>query len=144
MIDASNGKIILPKGSKINFLIAKKLFDKGLKNIFVNNEYFLGKYIHKDIFTSDPNQAVLKSATLITQESIEIIIKEKINNVFISKVDSINKGPYLLDTINLDKNNSKEEAINDIYKVLRPGEPPTFQIASDLFHNLFFKPLRYD
>jgi len=144
LIDASNGKIVLPKGSKINFLIAKKLFDKGLKNIFVNNEYFLGKYIHKDIFTSDPNKAVLNSAALITQESIEIIIKEKINNIFISKVDSINKGPYLLDTINLDKNNSKEEAINDIYKVLRPGEPPTFQIASDLFHNLFFKPLRYD
>ena len=54
------------------------------------------------------------------------------------------KGPYLIDTLNIDKNNSKEEAINDIYKVLRPGEPPSFDVANDIFNNLFFKSERYD
>ena len=50
----------------------------------------------------------------------------------------------MIDTLNIDKNNSKEEAINDIYKVLRPGEPPSFEVANEIFNNLFFKSDRYD
>ncbi len=56
----------------------------------------------------------------------------------------INKGPYLIDTLNIDKNNSKTEAITDIYKLLRPGEPPSFEIANEFFNNLFFKSDRYN
>jgi len=144
LIDPSNGKVALSKGSKINYIIAKKLFDKGLKNILVDNEYFLGKYLHKEIKTTSAENSVIKSGTLITQDILDLILRENIVNLVLSNVDFINKGPYLLDTINLDKNNTREEAINDVYKVLRPGEPPTFQVASDLFNNLFFTKLRYD
>jgi DNA-directed RNA polymerase subunit beta len=143
LIDASNGKVSLEKGSKINYIIATKLSEKGLKNIHVMNDYFLGKYLHSDV-TISATSTVLKAGSEITQESLDSILNEGINNLIISNVDPINKGPYLLDTINIDKNNSKEEAINDIYKVLRPGEPPTFQVASDLFNNLFFTSVRYD
>ena len=62
----------------------------------------------------------------------------------IADIDPINKGPYLIDTLNIDKNNSKEEAINDSYKVLRPGEPPSFDVAKTMFNNLFFTSERYD
>jgi DNA-directed RNA polymerase subunit beta len=64
--------------------------------------------------------------------------------ILISKTNSINKGPYLLKTILADKNNTKEEAITDIYKILRPGEPPTIEIADQIFQNLFFGSDRYD
>ena len=72
------------------------------------------------------------------------IIENKINNLEITKTNPINKGPYLLITLLNDKNENKNDAINDIYKVLRPGEPPTIEIASQIFNNLFFSSDRYD
>ena len=59
-------------------------------------------------------------------------------------IDPINKGPYLLETLKIDKNSTKNEALNDIYKVLRPGEAPTIEIAEDVFKNLYFNKDRYD
>ena len=63
---------------------------------------------------------------------------EKILLIEVSKTNSINKGPYLLQTLFNDKNENKNDAINEIYKVLRPGEPPTIEIAAQIFNNLFF------
>ena len=71
-------------------------------------------------------------------------MEQNIDTLSIADIDPINKGPYLIDTLNADKNNTKEEAINDIYRVLRPGEPPTYDIAKEIFNNLFFKSERYD
>jgi DNA-directed RNA polymerase subunit beta len=143
LINAKDGKKILKKGSKINFLIAKKLFDDGLKQILVTSDYFLGKYIKSDILDSS-KEIILKSGSPITQESLDKINELKISTLTIANIDPINKGPYLIDTLNADKNNSKEEAINDIYKVLRPGEPPTYDVAKEIFNNLFFTSVRYD
>ena len=64
--------------------------------------------------------------------------------LLLSSTNSISKGPYLLQTIFNDKNETKNEAINEIYKVLRPGEPPTVEIATQIFNNLFFSSDRYD
>ena len=69
---------------------------------------------------------------------------QNINSDTISTTNSINKGPYLLQTIFNDKNNNKDEAITEIYKMLRPGEPPTIEIATQIFNNLFFSSDRYD
>ena len=143
LINAQNGKKVLKKGSKINFIIAKKLYEDGLKQILVTSDYFLGKYIKSDIFDTS-KELLLKSGSEITQESLDKIIELKINSLTIANIDPINKGPYLIDTLNVDKNNSKEEAINDIYKVLRPGEPPTYDVAKEIFNNLFFTSVRYD
>ena len=65
------------------------------------------------------------------------LLEYKIPSLEIADVDPVTKGPYLIDTLNIDKNNNKEEAINDIYKVLRPGEPPSFEIANEIFNNYF-------
>ena len=67
-----------------------------------------------------------------------------ISTLEIADVDAVTKGSYLIDTLNVDKNNTKEEAISDIYKVLRPGEPPSFEVANEIFNNLFFTSVRYD
>jgi len=144
LIKSPDGKIILKKGSKINFIIAKKFYENGLKNILVSSDFFLEKYIINDLLIPTTKEIFLKSGSSISQEDLEKIIELNINTLTIADIDPINKGPYLIDTLNIDKNNSKEEAINDIYKVLRPGEPPSFDVAKEIFNNLFFTSQRYD
>tara|TARA_B100000315_G_scaffold176229_1_gene164732 strand:- start:1047 stop:5141 length:4095 start_codon:yes stop_codon:yes gene_type:complete len=144
LIDSSNDKKILKKGSKINFIIAKKLFDVGLKNVLFTSDYFIGKYIKSNIANPINNEIFLKSGSPINQENLNDISKYNISMFDIADVDPITKGSYLIDTLNIDKNNSKIEAINDIYRVLRPGEPPSFEVANEIFNKLFFTSERYD
>jgi len=144
LINSNDQKIVLKKGSKINYVIAKKLFDNGLKNISYDSSFFVGKYIKDNLSNLQTKEIFLKSGTLIDQENLDKILEYKISTLDIANVDHVTKGPYLIDTLNIDKNNTKEEAINDIYKVLRPGEPPSFDVAFEIFNNLFFKSERYD
>ena len=144
LVDTNNGKRILKKGSKINFAIAKNLFDKGLKNVLFTSDYFLGKYIKNNITNPINNEIFLKSGSAIDQENLNNILEYNISTLEIADVDPITKGSYLIDTLNIDKNDSKMEAINDIYRVLRPGEPPSFEVANEIFNKLFFTSERYD
>ena len=144
LVDTNNDKRILKKGSKINFAIAKKLFDEGLKNVLFTSDYFLGKYIKNNISNPINNEIFLKSGSAIDQENLNNILKYNISTLEIADVDPITKGSYLIDTLNIDKNDSKTEAINDIYRVLRPGEPPSFEVANEIFNKLFFTSERYD
>ena len=144
LINSTNGKKVLKIGSKINFVIAKKIYDEGLKNILVSSDYFLDKYIKNNLSNPLTDEIFLKTGSSISKENLDNILELNINTLTIADVDPINKGSYLIDTLNIDKNNSKEEAINDIYKVLRPGEPPSFEVANEIFNNLFFTSVRYD
>ena len=144
VIDSKTGKVAINSGDKINYLNAKKLANDGLKDILVSKDSLLGKFLHSDIKISDEEDGVLKIGTEINDTIIQKIIDAKINLIKISTTNSINKGPYLLTTILNDKNNTKDEAITEIYKMLRPGEPPTIEIATQIFNNLFFSSDRYD
>ena len=142
VIDVSTNKIIVKSGSNLNFLEAKRLQEKGLKEILVPREAIFGKYLHKPIVLSDDE--TINIGTEINSEIVDKILIEGKNKILISNTNSINKGAYLLQTILNDKNNTKEDAITDIYKILRPGEPPTLEIANQIFQNLFFTSDRYD
>ncbi len=144
VIDANTGKVVIKLGDKINFLNAKKLSNDGLKNILVSKESIYGKFLHKDIKISDEEGGTFKIGTELNETIIQQILDAKINTLDISVTNSINKGGYLLTTIFNDKNNTKDEAITEIYKMLRPGEPPTIEIATQIFNNLFFSSERYD
>ena len=141
VVDAKTGKIIIKLGDKINYLNAKKLSSDGLKEIFVSNESLFGKFLHKNVILNDET---LKVGTELNETILKKIIDTNISSIDISTTNSINKGPYLLQTIFNDKNETKNEAITEIYKVLRPGEPPTIEIATQIFNNLFFSSDRYD
>jgi DNA-directed RNA polymerase subunit beta len=130
VVDAKNGKIVINLGEKINYLNAKKLSNDGLKDILVARESLYGKFLHKDVKINDEEDGVFKIGTEINDTVIQKILDANINTLEISVTNSINKGPYLLTTILNDKNNSKDEAITEIYKMLRPGEPPTIEIAT--------------
>ncbi len=141
IIDAKTNKVIIKKGEKINYLKAKKLHTDGLKEILVSNQFLLGKYLLKQLVLGEDT---FKIGTELNETIIDKIIDQNIATIETAYTNSINKGPYLLQTIFNDKNESKNDAINEIYKVLRPGEPPTIDIASQIFNNLFFSSDRYD
>jgi len=143
LIDSKSNKKILSKGEKLNLIIAKKLQDKGLKSILTSNDQIIGKYIANDI--KEKNGEILIGAGFdITEEQLEKIIDQGEKSLNIVNIDPINKGPYLLETLKVEKNLNKTEALNDIYKVLRPGEAPSLEVAEQIFNNLYFKKERYD
>ncbi len=144
VVDAKTGKVVIKLGEKINYLNAKKLSSDGLKDILVSKESLYGKFLHKDIKVKDEEEGTFKIGTEINETIIQQILEANIYTLEISVTNSINKGAYLLTTILNDKNNSKDEAITEIYKMLRPGEPPTIEIATQIFNNLFFSSDRYD
>ena len=144
VIDAKTGKVVIKLGEKINYLNAKKLSNDGLKDILISKESLFGKFLHRDIKINDEPEGVFKIGTEINDTIINQILDANINTLNLSVTNSINKGPYLLNTILNDKNNNKDEAITEIYKMLRPGEPPTIEIATQIFNNLFFSSDRYD
>ncbi len=141
VIDSKTKKVVIKLGEKVNFLTAKKLANDGLKEIYVSNESLYGKFLHKDVKIGEEE---FKIGTELNDTIIQKFIENKIFTLEISKTNSITKGPYLLQTLLNDKNETKNDAINEIYKVLRPGEPPTLEIATQIFNNLFFSSDRYD
>ena len=145
VIDGKTGNIIIKLGDKISFLNAKKLADDGLKDILVSKESLYGKFLHKDVKVSDDEEeGTFKIGTELNDTIINQTLEANVNSLQISVTNSINKGPYLLNTILHDKNDNKNDAVTEIYKMLRPGEPPTIEIANQIFNNLFFSSDRYD
>jgi DNA-directed RNA polymerase subunit beta len=144
VIDAKTGEVVIKLGDKINFLNAKKLANDGLKDILVSRESLFGKFLHRNVKVSEDEEGTFVIGTELNDSVIQQILDANIHSLQISVTNSINKGPYLLTTILNDKNNSKDEAITEIYKMLRPGEPPTIEIATQIFNNLFFSSDRYD
>ncbi len=143
LMDSKNNKKILSKGERLNFIIAKKLQEKGLKSILTSNEQIVGKYIANNIKDKD-GEILIGSGFDITEEQLEKIINQNEKIIDLVNIDPINKGPYLLETLKIDKNVNKADALNDIYKVLRPGEAPSLDIAEAIFNNLYFTKERYD
>ena len=141
VIDAKSNKGGVKPGEKINFLMAKNLSKDGLKEIYVSNESLYGKFLHKDI---QIGEEYFKIGTELDMTIIQKFMESNIKPIEISKTNSITKGPYLLQTILNDKNDNKSDSISEIYRILRPGEPPTIEIATQIFNNLFFSSDRYD
>ena len=143
LIDSKNNKKILSKGDRLNIVIAKKLKEKGLQSILTSKDQLIGKYIANTIKKKD-GEDLIQAGFDITEEQLELIIGLEIKSLDIVNIDPINKGPYLLETLKIDKNLNKSDALNDIYKVLRPGEAPSSEVAEEVFNNLYFKKERYD
>ncbi len=143
LTDQKSNKKVLKKGDKLNFILAEKLKNKGLNEIVVSAEELIGKYTRGDI-KDKSGEIILRSGFNITREALDKILSSEVYKLNLANVDSILRGPYIFETIKQDKNNNKKEALFDIYKVLRPGEPPSTEIAEEIFKNLYFNNERYD
>ena len=143
LIDAKTNKKFLDKSEKLNLVIANKLKEKGLNSIIVSNNEIIGRYIAHDIKEKN-GEYIIRSGFDITDELLQTIISNEIYALKLVNIDPINKGPYLLETLKVEKNIDKTSALNDIYRILRPGEPPTIEVAEQVFKNLYFNNERYD
>jgi DNA-directed RNA polymerase subunit beta len=141
LINADTGEVILSEGQKITPRLAKKFAKEGLVNIVVNDAVLIGKYVADDILDSAGN-LVLPAGEILTQELFEKVACN-LKTIKFLVIDS-SVGPYIRNTLFMDRVDCKENALFEIYKVLRPGEIPTLEAAESLFHSLFFDADRYD
>ena len=144
LIDADTGKKVAKESTKIPLPLAQKFHKEGLKNILVNFEELHGRYFANDIINEKTGEVYFESGDEVTLETADKFKKLGIKTFYLSEIDGVNIGSYLRNTLVVDKNNNSDEACMDIYRVLRPGEPPTVETSRNLFNNLFFNNTRYD
>ena len=144
LIDAKTGEVAAPIGRKLTKRGAKKLADDGLKSVLITNENLAERYAAEDIVNTSTGQIYAEAGDELTPENIELIIEAGITELSVLNIDNINVGPFIRNTLAADKNEMREGALVDIYRVMRPGEPPTEEAAEALFHSLFFDKERYD
>ena len=144
LINADTNKKVAKEGTKIPLPLAMKFEKEGLSNILVHFEELHGRYFSNDIINEKTGEVYFESGDEITVETLEKLKQSNIKNFYLADIDGMNIGSYLRNTLVVDKNNNSDEACMDIYRVLRPGEPPTVETSRNLFNNLFFNNTRYD
>ncbi len=140
----SKGKVVVEQGKKFTPRLLKQLEEKNLKELEISNEELIGKFISEDMVNIETGEIFAEAGEEITEELIALFELEKIKSVPVLVIDNINSSPFLRNTLALDKSIDKETALFEIYKILRPGEPPTVESATALFESLFFDADRYD
>ena len=155
LIDAATGEVIAEAGKKVTPRAVKKLIDEGkVQDILVPFDHIIGKFVAKDIINEENGAIYVEAGDELTLEydkdgemiggSLKDLLDAEITEIPVLDIDNINVGPYMRNTMVQDKNMSRETALMDIYRVMRPGEPPTVEAASALFDTLFFDSERYD
>ncbi len=144
LINAKTGDVVLEQGKKLTQRTAQKLADEGLEYYKVDAKQMLGKFLANEIVEKKSGEVIAEAGDEITEELLGKIAAAKVNEVNTLYIDGVNVGPYIRNTLAADKNSCREEALLDIYRVMRPGEPPTLETAEQLFKSLFFDLERYD
>ncbi len=137
-------ELIVKEGSKITRGAIKRMDASGIKTIPISREEIVGRITLKDIIDPSTGEVVLEGNEIITEDAFNKILSLKIDSLSLLFIDNVHYLPSLRDTLLTDKVSTQEEALIEIYKKLRPGEPPTLAAAKDLFNGLFFDPKRYD
>ncbi len=141
LVDAKTGKVVAEAGTKMTPRVVKKLKEDGVKEVLLTDEQLTAYYSAKDIISKD-GEVLAKAGDLLSSGALVAIDAEGLKEIAV--LDTESTGHYLLLSLAADKNSTREEALIDIYKVMRPGEPPTVDAADALFKGLFFEEERYD
>jgi DNA-directed RNA polymerase subunit beta len=144
ILDADTGEVILEAGKKLTVRSARLLAERGLKAIKAQDEDLYGQYIAEDLYNPQTGEIFAEAGDEITAKSLVALIEAGFDELPLLDIDHINIGPYIRNTLAVDKNSNREEALFDIYRVMRPGEPPTLETGEAMFNSLFFDPERYD
>ena len=144
LINAKTNRVAAKAGTKMTPRVIRNLEQKGLKEQLVTTEYLIGSYMAVDLINPKTGEIYIEAGGEITEETMEVLDNAKINEIVTLAIDHVNVGPYIRNTLTVDKNTNREEALIDIYRVMRPGEPPTLETAETLFGSLFFNSDRYD
>ncbi len=144
LVNAKTGKVVAKEGTKMSPRQLEKLAKAGLKEILLQEEELLTRYVATDMIDEKTGVVLFEAGDEITEEVLEALNEAGVKELQLLGIDHINVGPYIRNTLVADKNMSREEALVDIYRVMRPGEPPTVESAEGLFQGLFFDLERYD
>src|ERR1700754_3835216 len=144
LVDAKTGKVVAEAGKKISARIANKLVEDGVVDIQVPSEDLFDRYIAEDIVNAETGEIFTEAGDALSENVLATLIEAGIDELPILDIEPATNGPYIRNTLKLDKNESREQALFDIYRVMRPGEPPTIDTAEVLFNGLFSDGERYD
>ncbi len=139
-----DGEVIVRKNRKFTRAAIRKLREGNLDRLPVDQTELVGKVSAQDVIDEETGEVILAVNEELSNDKIEALRKAKIDEFKVLFIDGLNVGSYLRDTLVADKIQTQDEAILEIYRRLRPGDPPTLETARTLFHNLFFNPERYD
>jgi len=143
-IKDKKGNVIVPAGKRITARHAKLIGDAGIKALEVPDDYLLGKVIAHNIVDKESGEVLADANAEITEELLASLRGGGVKKLEILYVNDLDQGPYISSTLNIDPTSTELEALVEIYRMMRPGEPPTKDAAQNLFKNLFFTEERYD
>jgi DNA-directed RNA polymerase subunit beta len=144
LIDADSGKVVLEAGKKLTVRSARQLQEKGLKALRMSDEELVGNYLAEDLVNPKTGEIYAEAGEEITEKLLKGLNEQGYKELPLLDIDHVNVGAYIRNTLNADKNMTREDALFDIYRVMRPGEPPTIDSAQNMFQSLFFDSERYD
>ena len=144
LIDDATGEEIAPAGTKISARNAKKFADAGLKTLLLPPEALNGRYLARDLVNYETGEIYAEAGDELDVELLLALEAQGFVNMDVLDIDDVTIGSYIRNTLRVDKNTAREDALFDVYRVMRPGEPPTVEAAEAMFKSLFFDGERYD
>ena len=143
-IKDKKGETIVEVGRRITARHVRLLEKSGLRRLDVPREYLLDRVIARDIVNQDTGEILIPCNSVITDEVLNKLLDAGVSTIETIYTNELDCGPYVSDTLRIDATRNRLEALVEIYRMMRPGEPPTKEAAENLFNNLFFTPERYD
>src|SRR4051812_46827251 len=144
VIDADTGEIVFKAGEKITPRRANQAAKDGLKNLIIPTEEIFGRYSAYDLINEKTGEIYIEAGDEVSEENLAKLDAAGVKKLELLDIDFVNTGPWIRNTLKADKSEDGDQALSDIYRVMRPGEPPTRETADALFYGLFFDPERYD
>ena len=144
LVNADTGEVMAKTGEKVTARGAKRMIDAGLTHQLIAADDLLGRFLAEDVIDEDTGEVFYEAGDEVTADVLDLLASRGVTTVMLLAIDHTNVGPYMRSTLAIDRNASREDALIDIYRVMRPGEPPTLEPAETLFHGLFFDEERYD
>lgn len=144
VVNGDTGEVVFPAGTKISPRAANKAAKDGLGSLLIPTEEIYGRYSAYDLIDEATGRIYIEAGDEVTPENLEKLDAAGFDHVDLLDIDHISTGAWIRNTLTADKVEERDHALSEIYRVMRPGEPPTKETAESLFAGLFFDPERYD
>ena len=144
LVNAKSGKVVAEAGTKMTTRLGRKLVDAGLKEVLVPASELIGRFVARDIVNEETGEIFVEAGDELDEENIVVLEEAGVTHIDTLDVDHVNIGSYIRNTMAVDKAKSKDQALVEIYRVMRPGEPPTVETAEKLFYDMFLSPARLE